>query len=74
MTAATVDLTLTEREQHILVGLAAGRPYHEIAHELRRNADVIRSQAVRLFRKVGARNAAHLVHIAHQHGLLGGGE
>jgi DNA-binding NarL/FixJ family response regulator len=71
---ATVELTLTEREQLILAGLAVGRPYHEIAHELRRNADVIRSQASRLFRRLGARNAAHAVHIAHQHGLLGGGE
>jgi DNA-binding NarL/FixJ family response regulator len=69
---ATVDLTLTEREQLILAGLAAGKPYHEIAHELRRNHDVIRRDAVRLFRKLGARNAVNAVHIAHQHGLLGG--
>ncbi len=70
----TTKTVLTEREHRILIGIAAGKPYHQIAHELHRNHDNIRSQAARLFHKLGARDRAHAVYLACQHGLLGGGE
>jgi two-component system, NarL family, nitrate/nitrite response regulator NarL len=63
---------LTEREHHILTGIAAGKPYREIASGLHLSEDTIRFHACRLFRKLHARDRANAVHIAHQHGLLGG--
>lgn len=63
---------LTDRELGVLRAIADGKTYQQIADEQFVAEDTVDSAAGRVYRKLDARNAAHAVHIAHQHGLLGG--
>jgi DNA-binding NarL/FixJ family response regulator len=65
--------TLTPREQVLLERLAHGEKYRDIARDLFVSISTVKGTARDLFDKLGARTAAHAVHIAHETGLLPAG-
>lgn len=62
---------LTGQETAILRLLAQGKTYEEAGEVLHFARDTVKWYAKRIYLRLGARNAAHAVHIAHQRGLLG---
>lgn len=66
------DTVLTEREMQILVRVAQGMSNSQIGKAMFLSGDTVKTYNRRLFRKLGARDRAHAVHIAHTRGLLGG--
>ncbi|GIG69285.1 DNA-binding NarL/FixJ family response regulator [Phytomonospora endophytica] len=62
--------TLTERELQTLTGMAEGKTNAAIGRELSLAEETIKTHAVRLFRKIGARDRAHAVAIGFRDGLL----
>lgn len=61
---------LTDLETTVLRMVSDGLTYAEIAARLTYTTSGITSVASRMFPKLGARSAAHAVHLAHQAGLL----
>lgn len=64
------DLFLTERELQVLNGMSRGQSNGQIGRDLYLSEDTIKTHARRLFAKLGARDRAHAVHLAHVAGLL----
>ena len=62
--------TLTDRELELLRRQAAGETYRDIAPTLFMTVSGVGSMSNRMIARLGARNLAHAIHIAHQHGLL----
>lgn len=61
---------LTTRQIEILRGIADGKTYAEIGRELFVTEDTVRTHVRRILARLGARCAAHAVHLGHQRGLL----
>lgn len=68
---ASAPAALTSREVYQLRLLAGGRTHQQIGREFGISETAARTAAVRIYQKLGADNAAHAVHLAHQRGLLG---
>lgn len=64
---------LTDRHLEVLRGIADGKSYAEIGQDLFLTEDTVRTHVRHLLARLGARNGAHAVHLAHQRGLLGEG-
>ena len=64
---------LTERELQVLRGMSQGKSNAEIGKSLFLSEDTVKTHARRLFRKLGARDRAHAVHLGHMKRILGGG-
>lgn len=62
----------TLREQQILRLLADGCTNDEAGERLGLAGQTVKTHLQRLFKKIGARDRAHAVAIAYQHGILGG--
>jgi DNA-binding CsgD family transcriptional regulator len=62
--------TVTRRQLDLLRAVAAGDTYAEIARRTGGSVPGVKSTLLRLKRHLGARSAAHAVHLAHQAGLL----
>lgn len=67
------SMNLHVREAQVLRGIAAGRSNAEIGRELFLSEDTVKTYVRRLFRKLGAKNRFHVVAVAYETGLLGGG-
>lgn len=63
---------LTDREANVLRGMSSGMSNAEIGRSLGITEDTVKTHCRSLFRKLGARDRAHAVHIGWQRGLLGG--
>ena len=63
---------LTEQEVAILHLMAQGMTYEQIGRMRFMETNTVKWHAQRIYRRLGARNAAHAVHIGWQRGLLGG--
>jgi DNA-binding CsgD family transcriptional regulator len=61
---------LTPREVQVLSLVAAGRSLDEIAQRLGMAPDTVASHMSRIYRALGARNAAHAVALAHGCGVM----
>ena len=64
------SLNLTARELRVLEFAAAGDTAREIAGKLNRSPTTVKDYEKHVRRKLGARNNAHAVDIAHRQGLL----
>ena len=62
--------SLTRREQEVLSLIASGADREEIAHELTISVATVRTHVRNVLRKLGARNRAHAIALAVQHGLI----
>ena len=62
--------SLTERELDLLRRQASGQKQREIAPDLFMTASGVDSLSRRIVKRLGARNLAHAIHIAHQNRLL----
>lgn len=63
---------LSTRQRALLDGIAAGTTNRELARRLGVKLDVISHDLSGLYLKLGARDRANAVHVAHLCGLLGG--
>jgi putative nucleotidyltransferase with HDIG domain len=61
---------LSDREVDALRGLADGKVYKQIATELSLSVSTIRTHLHNVYRKIGARDRAQAVLIAHEHGWI----
>lgn len=61
---------LTEREQQVLEGMAAGKSNAEIGRGLYLSEDTIKTHARRLFRKLEVNDRAQAVALGFRHGLV----
>jgi putative nucleotidyltransferase with HDIG domain len=61
---------LSDREIDALRGLAEGKVYKQIASELSLSVSTIRTHLHNVYRKIGARDRAQAVLIAHEHGWI----
>ena len=61
---------LTEREYECLELVAVGHTNAEIGRRIYLSEDTVKTHLRRLFAKLGARDRAHAVHLAHLRGLL----
>ncbi len=68
--AARAGLRLTPREQAILQSVERGESVKQTARTLGIASKTVENLQSRLFRKLGARNRAHAVTLAHRFGLL----
>lgn len=75
MTAPAWLAPITDRETQILRMLADGYERADIARRLGTgrgtSLGTVKADMARLYGKLGARTAAHAVHLAHTYGLLG---
>jgi DNA-binding NarL/FixJ family response regulator len=69
--SATGGTRPTDRELQILRAMTAGHTNREIGLELLVSEDTVKTQARRLFHKLGARDRAHAVALALRNGLVG---
>ena len=69
--AATAEMHLTPREAAILASVERGESVKQTARTLGIAMKTVENLQSRMFRKLGARNRAHAVTIAHRLGLLG---
>jgi DNA-binding NarL/FixJ family response regulator len=69
--AAAAELHLTPRETAILASVERGESVKQTARSLGIAMKTVENLQSRMFRKLGARNRAHAVTIAHRLGLLG---
>jgi DNA-binding NarL/FixJ family response regulator len=68
--AAQAELRLTPRERAILLSVEQGQSVKQTARSLGITSKTVENLQSRLFRKLGARNRAHAVTLAHRLGLL----
>ena len=68
--AAAHALGLTEREREVLGGIARGLTNAEIARELYIGDATVKTHINHLFAKLGARDRAHALVLAREHGLV----
>jgi DNA-binding NarL/FixJ family response regulator len=68
--AAQAELRLTPRERAILLSVEQGESVKQTARSLGIASKTVENLQSRLFRKLGARNRAHAVTLAHRLGLL----
>jgi len=61
---------LTDREFHIMMGIAMGFPIRKIASELVLNARTVSTYRCKIMDKMGMKNNADLVQYAREHSLL----
>lgn len=61
---------LPQREIECLLGMARGLTNKAIGAELFLDEDTVKTYAHRLFRRLGAKNRAHAVHLGWAYGLL----
>jgi DNA-binding CsgD family transcriptional regulator len=61
---------LTRRELDMLRHIAQGRTNEDIASRLGVSVDTVKTHLCRLYRRLGARDRAHAVHLGHRRGLL----
>jgi len=64
---------LSPREREVLTLTAEGREMDEIGAFLFLALNTVRTHRLNIYRKLGARNAAHAVHLAYQRGDLAAG-
>jgi DNA-binding NarL/FixJ family response regulator len=69
-TAEPLARALSPREQEVLRLIAVGADRQGIADELTISVATVRTHVRNLLRKLGARNRAHAIALAMQHGLL----
>lgn len=69
-TAEPLTRSLSEREKEVLSLIARGADRQEIADELTISVATVRTHVRNLLRKLGARNRAHAIALATQHGLI----
>jgi DNA-binding NarL/FixJ family response regulator len=69
--AAVTEMRLTPREAAILASVERGESVKQTARALGIAMKTVENLQSRMFRKLGARNRAHAVTIAHRLGLLG---
>jgi DNA-binding CsgD family transcriptional regulator len=69
---AAADMHLTPREAAILASVERGESVKQTARTLGIAMKTVENLQSRMFRKLGARNRAHAVTIAHRLGLLEG--
>ncbi|GGM64280.1 hypothetical protein GCM10012275_38550 [Longimycelium tulufanense] len=62
--------SLSPRRRELLVHLSQGRTNIEIARLMYLEESTVKTHIRHLFRKLGARNRAHAVHLGYLHGLL----
>jgi DNA-binding CsgD family transcriptional regulator len=55
----------------VLAWIADGKCAADIAREQYYSVDTVKAHLQRIYRKLGASNAAHAVHLAHRAGMLG---
>jgi DNA-binding NarL/FixJ family response regulator len=67
---ADTPVKLTPREQGILTLLAAGKTTAEMATELQISIKTVEAHRTNMFRKMGARNAPHVIVLAFRMGFL----
>lgn len=65
-----VRAALSTRETQVLAAVAEGRTNAEIGRLLFISEDTVKTHLRRLFHKLGARDRAHMVHLAHVGGIL----
>jgi DNA-binding NarL/FixJ family response regulator len=70
--SASADMYLTPREAAILASVERGESVKQTARTLGIAMKTVENLQSRMFRKLGARNRAHAVTIAHRLGLLEG--
>jgi DNA-binding CsgD family transcriptional regulator len=70
MTGSKSVRALTAHQLGILRRIAEGDAHAEIARDLSMTEKGLQAGVSRVLRKLGARNAPHAVHLAHQAGLL----
>jgi DNA-binding CsgD family transcriptional regulator len=68
--AEPLTRSLTRREREVLSLIAAGADRQEIADELTISVATVRTHVRNVLRKLGARNRAHAIALAVQHGLI----
>ncbi|GAA2457153.1 helix-turn-helix transcriptional regulator [Streptomyces macrosporus] len=61
---------LTDRELAVIAHAAQGHSYRRIGRTLHTTEGTVSDVARRAFRKLGAANMAHAVHLAHERGLI----
>jgi len=64
------EFGLTEREQEVLRGIARGRTNAEIAAELCVSEATVKTHINHIFAKLSARDRAHAILLAQEHGLV----
>lgn len=62
---------LTEREREVLAMICQGMKSSEIAERMFVSVNTIEYHRKQIMRRIGAKNNAHAVHIAHRDGLIG---
>ncbi|MEV3857783.1 LuxR C-terminal-related transcriptional regulator [Streptomyces sp. NPDC050095] len=63
---------LTQRQYDVLLGILRGESNAQSGRRLCLSTDTVKTHRRRLYAVMGAKNAAHAVHIAYLRGLLGG--
>lgn len=66
----TADITLSEREYQVLLGMSRGLRYATIANELGLTENTIKTHGRRIFAKLRTNDRAHAVSLGYRHGLL----
>ncbi len=61
---------LTPVQLEVLGLIAEGLERKEIAARTYKSLFTVKTHAKRLYKRLGAKNAAHAIHLAHQRGLL----
>ena len=61
---------LTRRQSEVLVMLAQGLTFKDIAKALKVEPCTVRDHMQAMHCRLGSNNAAHAVHLAHQRGLI----
>jgi DNA-binding NarL/FixJ family response regulator len=62
--------SLTDREVAVLIRIADGLRYTEIADEMVISVHTVKSHALAIYSKLGAQTAAHAVALAYHRGIL----
>lgn len=70
MTPTCAPLTLSTRNEQVLLALADGLSNEEIGAELHLSTKTIKCYVKELLDRLGARNRTHAVALAYHHGLL----
>lgn len=61
---------LTDQQRRILTHIALGETNAEIGQRLCLSTETVKAHIVRVFKRLGARNRAHVVHLAYRAGIV----